>query len=82
LHSGKILFRVDEFQERIALTKVKVPHDGRRGLKEYAEFERLYTELRRSGPKLADAERSATSNGRFGGLVGRPRTGHAAVPTR
>lgn len=62
MHSGKILFRVDEFQERIALTKVKVPHDGRRGLKEYAEFERLYTELRRSGPKLADARKQVKAS--------------------
>jgi hypothetical protein len=35
--------------------KAKVPREKRRGLKEYGEFEKLYTQLRASGLKLRDA---------------------------
>jgi hypothetical protein len=38
--------------------KAKVPREKRRGLKEYTQFEQLYTQLRASGLKLRDARKT------------------------
>jgi hypothetical protein len=42
--------------------KAKVPRDKRRGQKEYVEFEKLYTALRKSGLRLKDARESVAKS--------------------
>jgi hypothetical protein len=58
---GQLIAKMDKalpkWKPYVANRKAKVTREKRRGLREFAEFERLYTELRRSGLKLADARK-------------------------
>ena len=48
----RLLPRWKEYNED---RKAKVPREKRRGLKEYGQYEQLYTQLRATGVKLRDA---------------------------